>query len=167
MNISVAHPIPIHLPRVSFVGLRIAGCAMALYILCVAAPALYVANPSIRAYEEQEIAANNLHDQLCARVRQQHLAVLAAAGKLDNIDARTVYLQAALERAHDALSACESLPAVSPADFGCRDTLFHRMTGNRLLGLYNQEVRRRDSLVELARLRVKDLTFHLRLCTSP
>ncbi len=158
MNISVAHPIPIHIPRVSMVGLKVAFAALTLYVLCVAAPALYVANPAIRAYEEQEIAANNLHGQLRARVRQQHLAVLAEADKLDNIDARTAFLRAALERANDDLAACESLPAILPTDFGCRDILFHRITGNRLLGLYKQEAHRRDSYVELARLRVKGLT---------
>ena len=53
MSISVARPQLIHIPKVSFVALRMACCAAALYALCISAPAIYSVNRAIQAYREQ------------------------------------------------------------------------------------------------------------------
>ena len=166
MHISVGLSKPIHIPSVSFGGAKIACCAATLYALCLAAPAFYLANPAMRAYDEQEVIANKLHHKLLSHIRQQHVAVFAEARNIENADARTVFLQAALERANDDLAAFESLPTLSPADFGSCDTWFNRITGNRILALYKEEVRRRGLHDELAHEKVKELTQALRLCAA-
>ncbi len=164
-----ARPQLIDIPtnKITFAGSRLACYATLLYVLCVSAPAIYLANPAIRAYREQDRIATTFITNHLSIVHQKHLAVLAEAGRIEDAAARTAFLHDALERANSDLKGIEERSTLLQAPLASYDTLFHRVTGNKILASYKRENRWHESCHELARQYVKDLKHALQLCPAP
>ena len=169
MYTSTARPQLIDIPnkQISCAGLRPACYAALLYVLCVSAPVMYLANPAIRAYAKHDRIATTLIKNHLSIVHQKHLAVLAEAGRIEDVFARTAFLHDALKWANGELEGMEERSASLAAPPECSDTLFHRITGNRLLTSQDRDHRWHESCHELARQYVKDLNRALQLCSAP
>ncbi len=166
MHTSIAPANPIRIQKASFPRLRLAIYAAALYTLCISAPTIYSANPAMRAYGQQQRISETLHDRVLSRVRQQHQVVLDEASGLENPEAKSAFLQAAIERAKSDAEGLEQTSELWQAASACRNTLFRRMTGDKVLAFFKQELRRHEGHRALVRRNVEELTHELRLCSA-
>ncbi len=166
MPTSIAPAQPLRISKVSLPGFRLAIYGAALYSLCVSAPAIYSANPAMREYGQQQRVSETLHDRLLCRVRQQHQLLLVEASALENADARTAFLQAAIERANNEVEGLEQTSEFLQTELACRNTLFRRTTGDKVLACFKQELRRHEVHRAPVRRNVEELTHELRLCSA-
>jgi hypothetical protein len=157
VEIALTRPQQIPVAKVGRIGIKAVIAATTLYALCVLPPSIYMAHPAVRAWQRDTRNRELFFNRSLFRLRQAHQAVLSEVQAIDDSTARIASLEVALERANDNLAGYHQKLRGSQRSCNRMDTLFHRLTGNKILAMARQQVREERRYFELAGQHVRDL----------
>ena len=159
MDITMARTKPLVSVVVVRVVFQFAISLAALFALCVVAPGIYTSNAAVRAFERERDKGQILLGQLLDRNRKHYAEVLSQAEAISSPEAREAFLTNAISQAKLEWEGSQQGLNNTQNGLSRLNTLFHRITGNKLLALAQHQVDYFQEVTALAESNVEQLVL--------